>query len=54
MRENTALTLAPKGIVIIFGLNGVGKSGYTRILKSSCHSRHPETILGNVFKARRC
>jgi energy-coupling factor transporter ATP-binding protein EcfA2 len=51
MRENTALTLAPKGIVIIYGLNGVGKSGYTRILKSSCHSRHPETILGNVFKA---
>jgi ABC-type cobalamin/Fe3+-siderophores transport system ATPase subunit len=50
MRENTELTLAPKGIVIIYGLNGVGKSGYTRILKSSCHSRHPETILGNVFK----
>lgn len=50
MRENTDLTLAPTGIVIIYGLNGVGKSGYTRILKSSCHSRHPETILGNVFK----
>jgi hypothetical protein len=50
MRENTGLTLAPKGIVIIYGLNGVGKSGYTRILKSSCHSRHPEAILGNVFK----
>lgn len=50
MRENTDLTLAPKGVVIIYGLNGVGKSGYTRILKSSCHSRHPETILGNVFK----
>lgn len=50
MRENTELTLAPKGIVIIYGLNGVGKSGYTRILKSSCHSRHPEAILGNVFK----
>ncbi|WP_262107560.1 ABC transporter ATP-binding protein [Arthrobacter sp. Marseille-P9274] len=50
MRENTSLTLEAKGIVIIYGLNGVGKSGYTRILKSSCHSRHPETILGNVFK----
>lgn len=50
MRENTDLTLVPKGIVIVYGLNGVGKSGYTRILKSSCHSRHPETILGNVFK----
>jgi energy-coupling factor transporter ATP-binding protein EcfA2 len=50
MRENTELTLKPTGIVIIYGLNGVGKSGYTRILKSSCHSRHPETILGNVFK----
>lgn len=50
MRENTELTLPPKGIVVVYGLNGVGKSGYTRILKSSCHSRHPETILGNVFK----
>lgn len=50
MRENTELTLAPTGIVVIYGLNGVGKSGYTRILKSSCHSRHPEAILGNVFK----
>lgn len=50
MRENTDLTIDSKGIVIIYGLNGVGKSGYTRILKSSCHSRHPETILGNVFK----
>lgn len=51
MRTNTDLTLSSKGLNIVFGLNGVGKSGYTRILKSSCHTRHPESILGNVFLA---
>ncbi|MCO4276047.1 AAA family ATPase [Pseudarthrobacter sp. HLT3-5] len=49
MRANTDLTLSSTGLNIVFGLNGVGKSGYTRILKSSCHTRHPESILGNVF-----
>lgn len=49
--SGTDITLKPKGLNIIFGLNGVGKSGYTRILKSCCHSKFREDIIGNVFDA---
>lgn len=51
MRVPTAITLNPKGLNVVFGYNGVGKSGYTRILKSSCHSKHHEPVLGNVYDA---
>lgn len=36
-------------LTIVFGRNAAGKSGYTRILKRACRSRHPEDILGNVL-----
>nr|AXV46579.1 hypothetical protein pA58H2_p33 [Arthrobacter sp.] len=51
MRVPTNIRLNPKGLNVVFGYNGVGKSGYTRILKSSCHSKHPEPVLGNVYHA---
>lgn len=51
MRVPTDITLNPKGLNVVFGYNGVGKSGYTRILKSSCHSKHHEPVLGNVYDA---
>lgn len=51
MRPGADISLKPKGLNFVFGLNGAGKSGYTRILKSSCHSRYPETVRGNVFTA---
>jgi len=38
------------GMTIIFGYNGSGKSGYARILRSLCHSRHRgDRILPNAF-----
>lgn len=37
------------GITVIYGGNGSGKSGYTRILKSACRARHRDRILTNVF-----
>lgn len=38
------------GITVIYGDNGTGKSGYTRILKNCCRSRHRESeILRNVY-----
>ncbi|QTG81752.1 AAA family ATPase [Arthrobacter crystallopoietes] len=51
MSPGAAITLKPTGLNIVFGLNGVGKSGYTRILKRSCHSKYPEAVQGDVFAA---
>jgi len=46
----TSLTFNESGLTIIYGDNGAGKSGYVRILKNICRSRHmDERILPNVF-----
>jgi recombinational DNA repair ATPase RecF len=37
------------GLTIVYGENGAGKSGYTRVLKAACRSRAVENILGNVL-----
>ncbi len=36
-------------LTVVYGDNGAGKSGYTRILKQACKARGTEEILGNVF-----
>lgn len=36
-------------LTIVYGDNGSGKSGYSRILKRACRSRFVENILGNVL-----
>lgn len=38
------------GLTIVYGDNGTGKSGYTRMLKQSCASRGQQDILANVYK----
>jgi energy-coupling factor transporter ATP-binding protein EcfA2 len=45
------LRLAPSGITVVFGYNGSGKTGYARICKQVCRTRHdsPEPVLGNVY-----
>jgi energy-coupling factor transporter ATP-binding protein EcfA2 len=35
-------------LTVVYGDNAAGKTGYIRILKSACHARGPEKILGNV------
>lgn len=48
--EEQTLTFGPKGLTIIYGGNGTGKSGYARVLKRACRARHTEKkILSNVF-----
>jgi hypothetical protein len=37
------------GLTIVYGKNGAGKSGYTRVLKAACRSRAVEPILGDVL-----
>ncbi|MFN6981402.1 MAG: AAA family ATPase [Brevundimonas sp.] len=44
-----ALKLGDIGLTVIYGHNGVGKSGYARILKRACGARDAEQIIGNVF-----
>lgn len=47
------LPLAPTGLTNIYGDNGVGKSGYTRILKKACRARdQSEQIRPNAYKPR--
>ena len=45
------LPFAETGITLIYGSNGSGKTGYGRILKQACRSRHekPDPILGDVY-----
>ena len=37
------------GLTIVYGQNGTGKSGYTRILKKACRSRHAAEIISDVY-----
>jgi hypothetical protein len=39
LAPNEVLVLAPKGLTIIYGDNGAGKSGFTRILRRACRAR---------------
>jgi hypothetical protein len=45
-----SLSFSPNGITIIYGGNGSGKSGYSRVLKRACRARdRSETIHPDVF-----
>ena len=47
LAPNQTVTFVP-GLTVVYGDNGAGKSGYTRILKRACRARGAEQILGNV------
>lgn len=49
LAADQVLEFAENGITVIYGDNGAGKSGYTRILKSACRARHRDKILTDVF-----
>lgn len=51
LAEDQTLEFSKKGLTVVYGDNGAGKSGYSRILKHAClaRGRTPE-ILGNVFE----
>ncbi|MGZ1520275.1 AAA family ATPase [Xanthomonas citri] len=47
--RNQTLTIAPSGLTVIYGDNGSGKSGYTRVLKRACRARdQQETVHPNA------
>jgi energy-coupling factor transporter ATP-binding protein EcfA2 len=45
------LQFSANGVTVVYGDNGSGKSGYTRILKQICRARDPKTatILPNIY-----
>jgi hypothetical protein len=50
LAPNQVLTFAKKGVTIIYGGNGAGKSGYGRILKRACRSRDlSEDVRPNAY-----
>jgi len=53
LASNQTLLFAEQGITLIYGYNGSGKTGYGRILKQVCRSRHEkqDPILGDVYSS---
>jgi hypothetical protein len=55
LAEGQTLNFIPKGVTIVYGDNGAGKSGYVRILKQACRARivrgKGEEILDNIYVA---
>lgn len=47
------LVFAENGITVIYGNNGTGKSGYTRILKKVCGKPHSRELIGNIYKVEK-
>lgn len=45
------LNFEEAGLTIVYGQNGTGKSGYTRILKKACRSRHAGEIMSDVYSS---
>lgn len=39
----------PEGLNIVFGNNGAGKSGYSRVLKRACRARRSTAVLPDAF-----
>lgn len=50
LASDQPLTIEPRGLTIIYGDNGSGKSGYARLLKRITRSRHREDVLSDVFR----
>ena len=55
LKEGERLTFDKKGVTVVYGDNGSGKSGYARILKKVCRARMPpkdDRILPNIYAAK--
>ena len=51
LSTTTPLTFPERGLTVVYGDNGSGKSGYARLLKRITRSRHYEDVLSDVFRA---
>lgn len=53
IKDGATLDFGAAGLFVIYGANGSGKSGYSRLIKQICGSRAKEELLGNVFSKER-
>lgn len=52
LASSQTLTFSPAGISVIYGGNGAGKSGYSRVLKKACRARdQAEAVLPDATNA---
>lgn len=49
LADDGTLTFGDKGLTVIYGDNGSGKSGFARLLKDVVGARHRQEILPNAF-----
>ncbi|WP_161492636.1 AAA family ATPase [Pseudophaeobacter leonis] len=49
LANDQKLRFSPSGITLIYGENGSGKSGYTRIAKRLCRSLETDELRGNIY-----
>jgi energy-coupling factor transporter ATP-binding protein EcfA2 len=48
-----AIVFEVDGVTVVYGCNGAGKSGYSRVMKKACHAReNTEPIHPNLFRNR--
>ncbi|MBW6068577.1 hypothetical protein Q3V52_30890 [Pseudomonas aeruginosa] len=47
--SDQALEFQARGLTIVYGGNGTGKSGYARVLKQACRARSPGTVYANAY-----
>lgn len=47
---DSALLIFSSNFTVIYGGNGVGKSGFARILSNACFSRTQQPILSDIYK----
>ena len=53
IEPGSKLDVATTGITVIYGNNGSGKSGFSRMIRNACTSRTgSESILSNVFESK--
>jgi len=52
IKSGAALSFGNANITVVYGPNGSGKTGFSRLLKQACGSKAKEAIHSNVFDAR--
>jgi len=49
IRKGASLAFGSTNLAVIYGANGTGKTGFSRLLKQACGAKAKDDLLGNVF-----